>query len=352
MSAMQPTTPGLLDEVGDYIDRHGLLVGVELLLVSCSGGGDSVVLLEALGKLAPRFGVRLSVAHLNHAWRGEESDRDARFVRHLATRLELPFTLGRAAAPPASGSVEAHFRAQRLEFLESAATDLGADAVALGHTLDDQAETVLMNLARGTGRLGLGGMRMRVRVGALLLLRPLLGTRRAKLRSYANQQGLTWLEDSSNADPRFVRNRFRGRVVPELEEAVPGAAENIARAADLLREEEAWLEGVTDDTLAAMSRVTECGRGVELDLEAIRALPTPLARRLLRAAVRRVKGDLKGVYRDHIDAVNDAVVGGSERARDLPGVRVSREEDRVRLLPLIKRRVVGSGDAVPGRGKS
>lgn len=349
---MQATKPGLLDEVGDYVDRHGLLVGVKLLLVACSGGGDSVVLLDVLGKLAPRFGVQLAVAHLDHASRGEESDRDARFVRQLATRLDLPFAIGRAAAPPASGSLEAHFRAQRLEFLASAANDLGADAVALGHTLDDQAETVLMNLARGTGRLGMGGIRTRVRIGKLLLVRPLLGTQRAKLRSYAKQEGLTWLEDASNADARFMRNRFRGRVLPELEEAVPGAAENIARAADLFREEEAWLEGVTDDTLAAVSRVTECGRGVELDLEAIRALPRPLARRLLRAAVRGVKGDLKGIYRDHIDAVNEAVVGGSERARDLPGVRVSREEDTVRLLPLIKRRVVVSRDAVPGRDKS
>jgi tRNA(Ile)-lysidine synthase len=197
------------------------------LAVALSGGVDSVVLLHVLRRLAPRHGFALRALHVNHglspnAWRWQ------RFCRALAREWRIPLAERRVDVGPKRGrGLEAAAREARYEVYRSAA----ADAIALAHHLDDQAETVLMNLLRGAGLRGASGMPAQTRLGAKLLVRPLLEVPRAALVAYARAQGLDWVEDESNADRTLTRNFLRLRLGPLIAVRFPRWKENLARAA-------------------------------------------------------------------------------------------------------------------------
>ncbi|MFQ5742645.1 MAG: tRNA lysidine(34) synthetase TilS [Acidobacteriota bacterium] len=309
------------------------------MLVGCSGGGDSTVLLDLLHRVAPGHSIKLAVGHLNHGWRGATADADAEHVRALAASRGLHCIVEKVEVSRHGGSLEAAARRARLAFFLRAMAAWPADAVALGHSADDQAETVLLNLARGSGLRGLGGMRPRVRLGKLLILRPLLSCRRSDLRGYALDRGLQWREDSSNTDTSFARNRVRLRLMPEFEAVHPGAVDNTVRAATLLREEEAWISGLVDESFAQLRQPEQYPGGESLDLERLGQLPRALQRRLLRRALGAVRGHQHGITKAHIDAVLKGLVAGGEVARDLPGVRLRRHAGRLRLLPLVGRQL-------------
>jgi tRNA(Ile)-lysidine synthase len=255
-----------------------------------SGGADSVALLHALRTLAGPRGWRLGVLTVDHGLR-PASAADAAFVADEAARLGLPVRVlrlapealdaGRAAGP------EGAARQARYAALLAAADEDGWGWVATGHTLDDQAETVLLQLLRGTGPDGLAGMA--VRSGRVL--RPLLGVRRAATRACCVAVGAGWREDASNQDQRFLRNAVRGRVLPLLEELRPGATATLARAAELARDDRAWTEGLAAGTLGSLTRqAAEDATGprpVELPCDALVGLPVALARRVVRAAAAR-----------------------------------------------------------------
>jgi tRNA(Ile)-lysidine synthase len=275
---------GLAERVLAHIRRHQLLIAGDRVGVAVSGGIDSVALLRLLLELRGELGIVLSVVHFNHKLRAEESEADERFVAHLATVHQLEFFCdGDDVAEYASKegvSVEAAARELRYGFfcrlLEGA---LGAktpssgggsnrsaqsvpppkaepqtvatarlDRVVTGHTLDDQAETVLLRVIRGTGLSGVSGIHPRIVVehegGEISgeIIRPLLGTRRCELGQYLNDIGQIWREDPSNADQAFTRNRLRKRVLPLLEkEFNPAVAESLAELAEIARgEEEYW----------------------------------------------------------------------------------------------------------------
>jgi tRNA(Ile)-lysidine synthetase-like protein len=185
--------------------------------VAVSGGADSVALLWLLRDRSSAAGLHLHAAHLNHELRGEESEGDARFVAELSTRLGLPCTIGlrhevEAKMPAERGlpkNPSARYRAARLAFFRQVVTEQQLDGVIFAHHADDQAETVLQRLLRGSGWAGLCGMRARSTIGGLLVLRPMLGARRAEVREYLSQIGQPWREDSSNASDKYFRNRLR-----------------------------------------------------------------------------------------------------------------------------------------------
>ena len=335
----EPET-AVLDAVTDALERRGLLRGIRHLVVACSGGGDSVALADLMVELAPRFDLTVALAHLNHGLRGAASEADELHVRDLAQRYDVAFETGRLDEPDAAGGgLEERLRDARHRFLIEVVGRIGADAVALGHTLDDRVETVLMNLARGSGRRGLAGMRWRNSVGRLLLLRPMLGVRREALRRYVQGRGVTWREDPSNSDSRFTRNRVRGLVLPAFEQALPGAVERIARAAELLDQDNEWLEGLVDDALARARRNDAYPGATALDVEVLRSLPPALATRVLRRALSEVRGGLRDLHRAHVEAIVERLLTGVESARDLPGVRARVEAGRLRLMPLQNRRL-------------
>src|SRR5471032_976337 len=191
-----------------------------------SGGVDSVVLLHVLHGLAPQFGYRLSAIHVNHGLSPNAGDWQ-RFCSAFCLELGIPFKAVRVKVKKQGRGLEAAAREAR----RAAFTKLDADAIALAHHLDDQAETVLFNLLRGAGLAGASGMPVQGRLGRKLLLRPLLEVPRGAIRAYAAEQGLGWIEDESNADEALTRNFIRRRVGPLLESKFPRWRESLARAA-------------------------------------------------------------------------------------------------------------------------
>jgi len=224
--------------------------GPEGVLVAVSGGADSVALLRGLAAIAEGTSAQLCVAHLNHGLRGAEGEADAEFVQGLSEELALPAVIGDADVrheQRGGEGMEAAARRVRYRFLRDEAERRGLRYVAVGHTADDQAETVLHRLLRGTGVRGLAGMpRVRTLSPAVSLIRPLLGCRREELRDYLRSIGQAWREDASNEDPRYTRNRLRKKLIPLLEEEFgAGVVSSICRTAQLAGESQSLLAGET-----------------------------------------------------------------------------------------------------------
>jgi len=340
MSSQTEAAASQLAAVNRLLRDDDLLRDIDHLLVGCSGGGDSVALVDILRELCPH--VRLTLIHCDHQAR-PESAADAMFVSAYAASLGLECRIVLAPLPAlATGSREAGWRDLRRAAFRSATDELSADAVALGHTADDQAETVLLNLARGSGLRGLAAMQSRIDHDGLVVLRPLLGMRRRALRHYAHERGLEWRRDASNDDVAFSRNRIRASVVPELEAIAPGAVANIARLAGIVREHERYLEASAEAERSKLELDEEFPGGVALTGPRLAALPRPVAMELLRQAFRQVRGHLHGITKEHFDAVLDDVAGGRQSAVDIPGIRARLEGQKLRLLPLQGRHLRGS----------
>ena len=241
-------THDLRTRVHAYILQHTLIARGDTVVVAVSGGADSLCLLSLLHMLAPALGCRLHVAHLDHALR-DDSARDAAFVAAHADALGLPCAVERrdvrALARERRLSLEAAARAARYEFLRAVAAREGAACIATGHTRDDQAETLLLHLARGSGLAGLAGMAPR-RAG---LIRPLLEVSHAETLACCAALGLAPREDESNRSPAYRRNRLRHEALPLLESIQPAASANIARAARLLAADLALIERLAAQAL-------------------------------------------------------------------------------------------------------
>ena len=236
---------GLTGRVLETIRKQELIKAGDRVAVAVSGGADSVALLLLLVDLRNELGIVLSVAHVNHKLRGAESDEDQRFVEDLARRngLELLVRTAPLAKSPGVG-IEAAARKLRYEFFRDLALKGSAVKIATAHTLDDQAETVLLRIFRGTGIRGLAGILPRLTlenegVPRGEVVRPLLGVRREELREFVRERGQAWREDSSNLDTDFLRNKMRLRVLPALRETFGESAfENLADIAEIARAEE------------------------------------------------------------------------------------------------------------------
>lgn len=308
------------------IRSHAAIVAGDRVLVAVSGGADSSALLAVLDALRRRgaLPVELAVAHLDHRLRGAASARDADFVRERARRLGLPCFVGEAPALAAvRANHEAAARAARHAFLAETAADWGATRVALAHTRDDQAETVVLRLARGAGPASLGAMRV-VRDDGLV--RPLLEQPRAACVAYLEERGLAWVEDESNRDPRFFRNRVRRRLLPLLDQELGvDVRARLARLARQLHEESALAE----QRIASL--LQDCAPGGDLPLARVheagsggpRLLHAWLARAGIRASERQV-ATLEHIVRADDPSATVVLAGGR---------RVTRCYEVLRLLP-------------------
>lgn len=229
-------TEALVRKVRAFCERHDMLPRGGIVLCALSGGRDSMAMLHILSRLGEEKGFRIAAAHFNHQLR-PTAGRDEDFVRNWCREYEIPLTCGtgdvRAFAAREGLGVEDAARKLRYAFLETAARDMGAERVATAHHREDNAETVLLHLLRGTGLQGLGGIAP-VRGE---IIRPLLETSRAEIDEYVQRNTIPYVEDESNQDTRFTRNRLRLEVLPLLEEISPGCGSRIAAAAELLREE-------------------------------------------------------------------------------------------------------------------
>jgi len=331
-----------LEALAEQIERHRLAALGERWLVAVSGGADSMALLHGLARLQREGRLKvlaLHVAHLDHGLRGAASESDAALVGAAAARLGLAATTGAAdvaGAARASGeSIETEARRQRYRFLAETAARQGCGVAALGHTAEDQAETILHRIVRGTGIRGLAGMAAARRqrgtggAGELWVVRPMLEARREEVEAFLRGEGIEWREDASNRSAEHTRNRIRHELLPLLaREYNPQVAEallRLGRTAGWLRE---WLG---EEAEAALAELTT-GRGegeVRLDAARLRERPRMQQAEVVRAALAALGAPERRVGRGHVEAVLAVAAGqGGEppRAVQLPyGVRVRRK---------------------------
>jgi len=314
----------LEDRVSEFIRLHGLFAEGHRVLVGISGGPDSVCLTHVLLRLRATLGLTVYLAHLNHGLRGAESEADAEYVRGLAASAGIPCTIERrdvsAFARKHRLSLEEAAREVRYGFLAQTARSLGAEVVAVGHTQDDQVETVLLHILRGTGTNGLAGLRplQELKIGGqrIRLARPLLALTHPEAESYCRQLDLSPRVDSSNRSLRLMRNRVRHQLLPALKEYNPAISTSLLRLAEIAAEDQEYLE--REGALAFGRVASREGAAILLDKAGFRSLPPALQRQVLRFSIEQLCGTLKDIESRHIRKILEALDRPTGRRLSLP----------------------------------
>jgi tRNA(Ile)-lysidine synthase len=326
---MGPLKP-IEDRVLETIRRARMLAPGDRAAVAVSGGADSVALLRMLESLRDKLGITLLAVHFDHKLRGAESDADARFVEDLARERELECVVGSedvaAAATAHKWNLEDAARRLRYAFFERVVAEGRATRIVVAHTADDQAETVLAHILRGTGPAGLAGIYPAV--GSVV--RPLLGERREDLREYLRQLGQNWREDSTNRDLSRQRARIRQQLVPLLERDFSSQAVNhLAGLAGFAREEEVFWSALVEDRFRALVRADKGKLGIpihdllaplDLSSAAEPAALRTLTERLIRRLYQELRGGPGGLTAVHVEQVIHLAAASASGSRaELPG---------------------------------
>jgi tRNA(Ile)-lysidine synthase len=308
-----------------FIREHDLFRANEPLLVGVSGGPDSVCLLHILSGLKLTPGTELHIAHLNHMLRGAESDADAEYVYSLARELGITATIEnrdvKAYQRKNRLSLEEAAREVRYTFFSEVSRSLGADTVAVGHTADDQIETILMHLVRGAGLSGLRGMQplniWRLPEGASLrIARPLLEVRRDETEDYCHTKGLSPRSDSSNRLPSQLRNRVRSQLIPLLREYNPDIETSLLRTA---RAADADMAYIDEQVYRLCGHVIEeRPEGIAIERDEFSRLYPALKRHIVRSALLRLLGDLHDIESIHIESLLEAMTKPAGKRLHLP----------------------------------
>ena len=303
----------LLKTVENFIREQDLIPPGSTVLCAVSGGADSICLLHVLYRLRGRLSFTLAAAHYNHRLRGEESERDRRFVEQFVELCCGQQRLSGGSALPSvplytgagdvavqarlrGTGIEETAREMRYAFLQETAREAGADLIATAHTANDNVETILFHLARGTGLRGLGGILPR----RDNIVRPLLTATRQQVEDYLFRHCLPHMEDSSNASDDYTRNRIRHQVLPVLEELAPGFAVRLAGTAALLRADEAVL---TAQAQALADRALPQEGGLAIDAALLAAAPDPIASRTLRLLLGQLWGGDQNCSAVHLNGL-------------------------------------------------
>jgi tRNA(Ile)-lysidine synthase len=312
----------LLSQVRKTAVRYDLLKRGDKVLAACSGGADSMALLYALLELRGEYGLKIAVAHFNHRLRRAAAE-DELFVIGMTQKLGLPVYVRRENirdyAEKNGLNIEEAGRERRYKFLRETAARIGAARVSTAHTLTDQAETVLMRILRGSGPTGLGGISPCIDG---LIIRPLIEVKRREVEAYLRARKIPYREDETNRDLRYQRNRVRLRLIPYLEKNFePEIVRHLGRLAEISREEErVWETYSQAEVKRAILR--ERGR-ILLDARRLSVLPPALGRRLVRAFLSAVKGDLRRFSFRDVEAVRQL---DERKEAALPGKLVFRRE--------------------------
>ena len=316
--------PAPEQQVLRFIEQHHLISDGELL-VAVSGGPDSVCLLHILVKLQKELKIKLHVAHLNHQLRGAESDADADYVSALARQLGIPATIERRDVKGYQAqqhlSLEEAAREVRYSFLAEVARSIGADRVAVGHTMDDHIETILMHLIRGTGTRGLQGLQPYIewksKTGSIIIVRPLLEVSHRETEDYCQSHELMPRIDASNLSLSPLRNRIRHQLLPLLRSYNPRVTEALLRTGRITSDDINFLDKEIArlwDEIAQQQGVT-----IILDKEKFDQLPPALQRYLLRASAERLLGSAKDIEMRHIEEMMSALAKPAGKRLSLPG---------------------------------
>jgi len=307
-----------LNKVIEFIEKNSMISKGNTVLAAVSGGADSVCMLHILLELSKEHNFTVCAAHFNHMLRGEEADRDEAFVRELCTSLGVPFYAGRgdvaAFAKEQGKSTEESARIMRYNFLHKTAAETGAAKIATAHNADDNAETVILNLARGTGLAGLRGIPP-VRDN---IIRPILCLTREDVENYLALNSINYVTDSSNLEDVYSRNKLRHRVMPVLQELNPRFAESIMRTGDIIRQDEDYLSAESDRIIAENAKDNRISSSLLLKL------PKSLSSRIIRKMAN------SGLSASLVDDVLSLCKSNSPSAQlDIPGIVVRREYDEL-----------------------
>ena len=309
----------------------------EPILVAVSGGADSTALLDALArwKKSEHLPTSLFAAHLNHQLRGPESDADETFVRAITRQLKVPIFIARenvaACAASEKKNLEATARRLRYEFLQRTAAQCQARVIVTAHTRDDQVETILMRLLRGTSAAGLHGIHTQIELQPeLRLVRPMLEIMRAEVLAHCERYQLQFRHDSSNESPDFTRNRVRHELLPLLQSFNPDFGAALLRTAAQLRADDEYLQ------IEAARWVDELAEEQTLNFKLLLNLSEALRRRVLRLWLNRARGDLRRISTAHLAAMDNLLLRGEGGSYvELPGGwRVTRCRQQLKLQPV------------------
>ena len=300
----------MLNKLTSFVRRYDLIQPGDEVVCAVSGGADSVALLFALYLLQEKLDFTLRAAHFNHQLRAGESDRDEAFVRNLCDRYDIPLVVGTGAVKAGKKGLEAAAREARYAFFRTL-----PGKIATAHTANDNAETVLLHLVRGTGLNGLGGITPKTD----LIIRPMLGITRQDVLDFLQEYCLQYVTDSSNDTDAFLRNRLRHHVMPLLEAENPRLAENLSAMALQLRQDEAYLQESAE-------------KSATLEVSALRQMAPAMRSRILDRFLKE-SGVPEPEYR-HICLVQDLIFSQKPSARaELPGgVTIERCYDYLRVM--------------------
>lgn len=319
----------IIKKVKTTVFEYRMIEPGDRVVVAVSGGADSVCLLDVLHHLKGALNMTLTVAHFDHGLRPEADGYETEFVRELAASLHLDVVVKKAAPPldPWSASLEEKARELRYRFLQEVKEGRGAQEIATGHTLNDQAETVLMRLLRGSGPAGLSGI-CPVRTNGII--RPIIKLTREEILSYLRKRRLEYVTDASNFEPAYLRNRIRLNLLPQLETYQPRIIEILARTSDIARADNRWLEEQAQTWISDWSQTGPRDETI-FPISAFVELPEALKNHVVREALKTVAGSLRRINVAHIDAIKRLAVGRRPQARaTLPhGLLVRRVYDRV-----------------------
>jgi tRNA(Ile)-lysidine synthase len=321
-------------KVEQAIHLHDMFRSNDAVLAGVSGGPDSMALLHILIRLAPKWNLTLGVGHLDHQLRNADSKQDAQFVADLCKKFHLPFFMQTqdvaALQEKDKISIEMAGRLARYQFYDQAAKKGSFNKIALGHQADDNAELILMNLLRGSGPLGMAGIPP---IRDHRFVRPLIYLRRDEILFFLKKNNIEYLIDPSNTDTRFLRNRIRHHLLPDLAEFYnPKITEALNRFSLIAGSEEDWFNHQTHSIFTDIAKISP--NHVEISIDGLSGIHVALRRRVLRKAIRHIKGDLKKITYQHIDTVcHLAQKDSAENHADLPGgLTIERKNDRLLIF--------------------
>jgi tRNA(Ile)-lysidine synthase len=315
-------TADFVQQMHRFILRHAMIKNGETVLVAVSGGADSLALLYSLHALHSQLNCQLHVAHLNHCLR-PDADADADFVRQHAAHLGVPCTLQKAEVSHLGKqwklSIEAAARRARYQFFEEVCERIGATKVALGHHQDDTAETVLMNLLRGSGSAGMKGIPP---VRNFKFIRPLTGFTRQQIETFLASKGLVPRHDATNTDTRYLRNRIRHELIPRLESDYnPNIKLGLSRTADVLNAESEYLDTVAREAFEICRirdsdsvKALTTSENIVLDREKFQQFHIAVQRRVLRLSFFEILGSIGDLYFSHCEAMLRLIEGSAPNA--------------------------------------
>jgi len=316
------------------------------VLVGLSGGPDSVALLHLLTEIAPEYSLKIGVAHLNHSLRGESSERDAEFAEELAKNLNLPYYIRKEDVLNYQLvnrlSLEEAARCVRYAFFQDIAEKNRFSKIALGHHADDNAELILMYLLRGSGTVGISGIPPVRNFHGIKIVRPLINLTRNEIISFLRKKGLRYVYDESNTEIKYLRNRIRHSLIPELKASYnPATVEALNRFSSVIRSEEEWIDREIIEPLFTDSVIYADKDKIVISYQKIEKLHIAAKRRVIRKAVGSVKGNLRRIGYVHTEAVI-ALLDSKKRIGmlDLPdGIRVRLNNETITIFIESKKRI-------------